>query len=173
MVQLPYLQPFEDVNKRVSRLGANIPLIQNNLCPLSFIDVPEQAYIDGTLAVYEFNQIDLLRDVFSWAYERSCQRYLAITQTMAEPDPLRIRYRETLILVVQAIVRNRKIPSAQNVLRLADELVPENDQEVFVKMVLEALQRIHEGSVARFRLKISDFQAWKPIRNQRHKPALD
>jgi len=166
MAQLPYLQPFEDVNKRVSRLGANIPLIRNNLCPLSFIDVPEQAYIDGTLAVYEFNQIDLLRDVFSWAYERSCQLYLAITQTTAEPDPLRIRYREALILVVQAIVRNRKIPSAQNVLRLADELVPENDQEVFVKMVLEALQRIHEGSVARFRLKLSDFEAWKPIRDQ-------
>jgi hypothetical protein len=92
---------------------------------------------------------------------------------MAEPDPLRIRYRETLILVVQAIVRNRKIPSAQNVLRLADELVPEKDQEVFVKMALEALQRIHEGSVARFRLKLSDFQAWKPIRDQQHKPALD
>jgi len=27
MVQLPYLQPFEDVNKCVSRIGANIPLI--------------------------------------------------------------------------------------------------------------------------------------------------
>jgi hypothetical protein len=67
----------------------------------------EQAYIDGTLGVYKLNQIDLLRDVFRWAYERSCQRYLAITQTMAEPDPLRVRYREALILVVQAIVRNR------------------------------------------------------------------
>jgi hypothetical protein len=92
---------------------------------------------------------------------------------MAEPDPLRIRYREVLILVVQAIVRNRKMPSAQNVLRLADELVPENDQEVFVKMVLEDLQRIHEGSVARFRLKLSDFQAWKPIWDQQHQPTID
>ncbi|MBI5346783.1 MAG: Fic family protein [Chlamydiae bacterium] len=35
MVQLPYLQPFEDVNKRVSRLAANLPLIKANLCPLS------------------------------------------------------------------------------------------------------------------------------------------
>jgi len=170
MVQLPYLQPFEDVNKRVSRLGANIPLIRNNLCPLSFIDVPGQAYIDGTLGVYEFNQIDLLRDVFIWAYERSCQRYLAITQTMAEPDPLRIRYREALILAVQTIVRNRRVPSALNVLPLADELIREDDQEVFVKMVLEALQRIHEGSVARYRLKLSDFQAWKPIRDQQRQP---
>ena len=32
-VQLPYLQPFEDVNKRVSRLGANIPLIRRNSKP--------------------------------------------------------------------------------------------------------------------------------------------
>ena len=42
MVHLPYLQPFEDVNKCVSRLAANIPLIRCNLCPLSFIDVPAQ-----------------------------------------------------------------------------------------------------------------------------------
>jgi Fic family protein len=53
MVHLPYLQPFEDVNKRVSRLAANIPFIRHNLCPLSFVDVPEQAYIDGILGVYE------------------------------------------------------------------------------------------------------------------------
>jgi Fic family protein len=60
MVQVPYLQPFEDVNKPVSRLGANISLIRSNLSPLSFVDVPEQAYADGTMGVYEFNQVDLL-----------------------------------------------------------------------------------------------------------------
>jgi len=164
MVQLPYLQPFEDVNKRVSRLGANIPLIRNNLCPLFFIDVPEKAYIDGSLGVYEFNQIDLLRDVFTWAYERSCQRYLVITQTMAEPDPLRIRYREALINAAQAIVRGRKMPSSKNVQQLTDELVPENDKKAFSKMVLDAVLRLHEGNVARYRLKLSEFQAWKIIR---------
>ena len=79
---LNYLQPFEDVNKRVSRLGVNIPFVQNNLCPLSFIDLPEQAYVDGAMGVYELNQIDLFQDVFVWAYERSCQRFLAITNTM-------------------------------------------------------------------------------------------
>jgi len=46
MVHIPYLQPFVDVNKRVSRLGANIPLI-------CFIDVPERAYVQGTLGMYE------------------------------------------------------------------------------------------------------------------------
>jgi Fic family protein len=40
LLHLAYLQPFENVNKRVSRLAANIPLIRRNLCPLSFVDVP-------------------------------------------------------------------------------------------------------------------------------------
>ena len=44
MVHLPYLQPFEDVNKRVARLVANLPFIRENLSPLSFVDVPERAY---------------------------------------------------------------------------------------------------------------------------------
>jgi hypothetical protein len=133
MVQLPYLQPFENVNKRVSRLGTNIPLISNNLCPLSFIDVPEQAYIDGTLGVYKFNQIDLLRDVFVWANERSCQRYLAITQTMADPDPLRINYREQLINGIQTVVRGCKTVSEKTAKRLARNLVPKADREAFNK----------------------------------------
>lgn len=163
MVQLPYLQPFEDVNKRVSRLGANVPLIRNNLCPLSFVDVPDAAYVDGTLGVYEFNQIDLLRDVFTWAYERSCQRYLAITQTMAEPDPFRIRYREELTQAVQAIVRGIMEPTAQNIQQLTDEQVAEDDREDFRKMVMDALQHLHEGNVARYRLKLSEFQAWESV----------
>jgi hypothetical protein len=161
MVQLPYLQPFEDVNKRVSRLGANISLIRNNLCPLSFIDVPEQTYIDGTLGVYEFNQIDLLRDVFVWAYERSCQRYLAITQTMADPDPFKIRYREQLTNAVQAIVRGRKTVSTDTVQEMAGELVPGDDGEAFAKILMDVLDRLHEGNVARYRLKLSEFQEWK------------
>lgn len=74
---LPYLQPFEDVNQRVSRLGANLPLIRENLSPLSCVDVPERAYVDGTLGVYELTRIELLRDLFVWAYERSCAGYAA------------------------------------------------------------------------------------------------
>ena len=93
LVHLAYLQGFEDVNKRVSRLAANIPLIRGNLCPLPFVDVPERAYIDGVLAVYELNRVELLRDVFVWAYERSSARYSAVRQSLGEPDPFRLRYR--------------------------------------------------------------------------------
>ncbi len=75
MVQLPYLQPFANASKSVSRLAANIPLFRHNLCPLSFVDVPGLAYTEGALGVYELGRIELLRDLFVWAYERSCLRY--------------------------------------------------------------------------------------------------
>lgn len=165
MVQLPYLQPFEDVNKRVSRIGANIPLIKHNLCPLSFIDVPERAYIDGTLGVYELNQVELLRDVFVWAYERSCQRYLAVTQTMVEPDPLKIKYREALIQAVQAVVKGKKLPSRDVLALLSTEHAEETDRTAFTEMLLNALQQLHEGSIARYRLRRSEYLAWQPMQS--------
>ncbi|MEX8497263.1 Fic family protein [Leptothrix ochracea] len=58
MVHVPYLQPFEDVNKWVSRLAANIPFVRHNLCPLSFLDVPQQAYVDAMIGVYELNRME-------------------------------------------------------------------------------------------------------------------
>lgn len=64
MVHLPYLQPFADINKRTSRLAANLPLFRANLCPLTFLDVPEQAYSRATLGVYEMTRVELLRDLY-------------------------------------------------------------------------------------------------------------
>ena len=105
MVHLPYLQPFADVNKRTSRLAANLPLIRANLCPLTFLDVPERAYSRAVLGVYELTRVELLRDLYLWAYERSTQEYLAIRQTLAEPDPLRLAYRDVIRRSVRDIVR--------------------------------------------------------------------
>ena len=105
LVHLPYLQPFEDVNKRVSRLAANIPLIRNNLCPISFLDLSERDYIDGVLGVYELNRIELLRDVFAWAYVRSCGRYTEMRRALGDPDPFRLRYRDALFEMVASMIR--------------------------------------------------------------------
>lgn len=172
MVQLPYLQPFDDVNKRVSRLGANIPLIKHNLCPLSFIDVPERAYVEGTLGVYELKQMELLRDVFVWAYERSCQRYLAITQSLVDPDPLKIQYRVALIEAVQSIIKQQRMPTAKAISQLAKKLALQKDQAAFAHLLTEAIQQLHEGSVARYRLTRSEFLAWqvKSSRDPHHPP---
>jgi hypothetical protein len=163
MVHVPYLQPFVDVNKRVSRLSANVPLIPWNLCPLSFVDVPERAYFEGTLGVYELGRVDLLRDVFVWAYERSCQRYTAIRQTVAEPDPVRLHHREQLIALVGDVVRGGDRPTRKALLASARALgVPKEDRDRFAAMVLEDLANLHEGNIARYRLRLSEYLAWRP-----------
>ena len=57
MRKIPSCDKNNWINKRTSRLAANISLIQKNLCPLSFVDVPQQEYVNGLIAIYELNQI--------------------------------------------------------------------------------------------------------------------
>lgn len=165
MVHLPYLQAFVDVNKRVSRLAANISMIKRNLVPLSFVDVPEDAYIEGTLGVYELGRVELLRDVFVWAYERSCLRYAAIKDTIREPDPMRLRYREHLSAVVGQMVRG-SIEQDRSVVKRAGlaEGVDARDADTFVDMVLGDLELLHEGNISRYRIRLTEFEAWKKNR---------
>ncbi|MBK7727226.1 MAG: Fic family protein [Gammaproteobacteria bacterium] len=161
MVHLPYLQPFEDVNKRVARLAANIPLIKGNLSPLSFIDVPECAYVDALLGVYELNRIELLRDVFVWAYERSCQQYVAVKSQLVPPDTFRLRYRVALAESVCAVVRGG-LPATMEAVRqsMPASVVPD-DQEGFAKLVLDEFKTMHAGNAVRFGLRRLEFESWK------------
>jgi len=160
MVHLPYLQPFEDVNKRVSRLTANIPFIRGKLSPLSFIDVPERAYVEGLLGVYELNRVELLLDVFVWAYERSAKRYVAVRQSLGEPDKFRLRFRNELTEVVCNIVRGGLAPTVEAVTKAAREYVPAEQLDDFVRMTINDLENLHEGNFARFRLRPSEFHSW-------------
>ncbi len=160
MVQLPYLQPFMDVNKRTSRLAANIPLIQQNLAPLSFVGVPERAYTDGVVAVYEFNRVELVRDLFVWAYERSCQQYVTVRDSLPEPDPFRLKYRAALREMIGATVREHLQPIFEVMREQARNLVTPNDLEQFCEVALQDLRGLHEGNIARYGLRPSEFRVW-------------
>ena len=162
MVHLPYLQPFVDVNKRTSRLAANISLIKANLCPLSFIGVPEKAYIDGTLAVYEFNRIALLRDVFLWAYERSSQQYRIVRDAVVQPNPVRARYRAQLNALVTEVVIAGTSPRHEILLTWAVQHgIEAAMHEAFAETALGLLVDLHEGAIARYGLRPSQFRDWK------------
>lgn len=163
MVHIPYLQPFIDINKRTSRLAANIPLLRHQLCPLTFLGVTEQAYTRAILGVYELTRVELLRDLFVWAYERSTQEYLAIKQDLGEPDPLRLRYREIIKQIIHSIVMqpdNDPLAIIQSCL-IADKNIITADQENLRALVIEELRRLHEGVLERYHLRLSEFQYWK------------
>jgi hypothetical protein len=167
MAQLPYLQPFDDVNKRVSRLAANIPLIKENLSPLSFTDVPRSVYTNAMLGVYELNKIDLLKDLFIWAYERSAARYAAIRQSLGEPDPFRLRHRAALREVIGEIVRGRmaRTPAIAHVAAWAQKNIEAGDRNRFREVTESELLGLHEGNFARYQIRPSDFDAWQKVWN--------
>ena len=161
MVHLPYLQPFEDVNKRVSRLAANIPLLKANLCPLSFIDVPEQSYVDAIIGVYELNRVELLSDVFTWAYERSCQQYLAVRQQLVPPDTFRLRYRSALNECVNAIVQGGHDVEPAAIAGVIPASVGPADKDRFIAMVKEEFAHMHANNAVRYGLSALAFDAWQ------------
>lgn len=165
MVHMPYLQPFEDGNKRLSRLAANIPLIKNNMSPLSFVDVAVRDYTDGILAVYELNRIEHLRDVFAFAYERSASRYANIRDVVREPDPMRLRYRMEIKDRVRDVVLQRMSkPTAARFLRQwATQNITASDRDHFIEIVEGRLLALTEGSIVRVRVRPSEFHAWWPV----------
>jgi Fic/DOC family len=164
-IQLPYLQPFVDVNKRVSRLAANIPFIKSNLSPVSFIDVPDDMYAQAILSVYELNKTELARDMFVWAYERSARTYAAIRQSIGQPDPFKMRYREKLRSAVAHVVQRKmqKTDAARYLDDFVKGAIPAVDCKRFVEAAETELLGLHEGNFARYRIRPSEFFAWKAV----------
>lgn len=165
MVQLPYLQPFDDVNKRVSRLAANVPLIRNNLSPLSFVDVPHQTYTEAMLAIYELNKIDLLKDLFLWAYERSAARYAAVRQSLGDPDPFLFRHRSRLRQIIGEIIRGRmnKKDAVAYIASWPEGKIDAAEQNRFIEAAEKELTSLHEGNFARYQVRPSEFEAWQQV----------
>lgn len=168
MVHIPYLQPFADVNKRTSRLAANISLVKQNLCPLSFIGVPERDYVEGTIAIYEFNRVELLRDVYAWAYERSCEQYHVVQGSVVQPDPIRLRYRQQINDTIREMVVNGE-PPVRSIIdqRASQREIPAADKPAFVEITLELLIYLHEAATFRFGIRPHEFRTWKDHLTQR------
>lgn len=167
MVHLPYLQPFSDVNKRTSRLAANLPLVRENLCPLTFLDVPDSAYSQATLGVYEMTRVELLRDLYLWAYERSVREYQALRQDLAEPDPFRLQHGKAVKRIVREVVLSPEIETIAAVEKAIPTGMKPSEHEDLTALVIEELRRLHEGVLARYHLRPSQFKSWKTRQDRR------
>lgn len=165
LAQIPYLQPFDDVNKRVSRLAANIPLIKANLAPLSFIDVPAGVYMEAMLGVYELRRVELLRDVFIHAYECSARRYEIVQQTIGEPDVFRERHGAALHEVVRSVVRGKldRPTALAHVAACAERRMKPEDRERFRQTAEQELLSLHEYNFVAYRLSLPEFEAWREV----------
>lgn len=77
MVFIPYFQAFLDINKRTSRICANIPLIKAWYPVISLLQASARDYIDAILAIYELNDISLMRNLFVTNYILNAHRYVS------------------------------------------------------------------------------------------------
>lgn len=165
-LHLAYLQPFTDVNKRTSRLAANIPLIVNNLSPLSFIDVDTEDYIRSMLVFYETLAVEPMRDLFAWAYERSCSRYEAIEGAAPKPDRFRMRWDSIIKEGLGHLIRALTASPAASPERLIDgwldgQDIPQDAQIGLSALIIADLYQLHEGNYARARVSRAEFERWQ------------
>jgi fido (protein-threonine AMPylation protein)/DNA-binding transcriptional ArsR family regulator len=155
-VNLAYLQPFEDGNKRTSRLAANLPLMLANCAPLSFIDVDSTDYAMAMLGVYERLDPTLAVELFAWTYRHSVPRYRATLEAMGAPDPFRAKYREHLTQAIQRVIdQGNSLDAAVAALGISAE-----DEAPFKDLVRVELLHIEPYNCARYRLAIGKTEAW-------------
>lgn len=161
LVHLSYLQAFEDVNKRTSRLSCNIPFIKSNLCPLSFTDVTRDDYTAALLAIYELNNVEPMLELFAWAYSRSCKHYEVIKQSLGEIDAFRIQYRQQRKTVMGKIVKQGLHGSAAEML-IEDYCQQQgiSDIDKFMAMTLADLDTLHAGAIIGLGITVAQLEAW-------------
>ncbi|CAK8725573.1 hypothetical protein KKHLCK_17060 [Candidatus Electrothrix laxa] len=111
----------------------------------------ERAYIDAQLGVYEMNRPELLRDLFIWAYERSANEYNAVRKSLADPDPLRLRYRKEMHELIDDIVRNCRLDAEAVINSYADRRLAQAERLAFVEMVEKEISRLHMGIIEMLR----------------------
>jgi fido (protein-threonine AMPylation protein) len=75
LLGLSYIQPFEDGNKRTSRLMANALLLSHGYAPLSYRSVDENSYREAILVFYELNSITPFKKIFIEQYIFAAKNY--------------------------------------------------------------------------------------------------
>lgn len=94
---------------------------------------------------------------------RSAARYAAVRQSLGEPDPFRLRYRDALRSVVAEVVRGRmdRKTAAAHVETWASGHVEETNRAGFREVAETELLGLHEGNFARYAIRPSEFAAWQ------------
>ena len=110
--------------------------------------------------MYEQTRPELLADLYVWAYERSSNEYLAVRQTVAAPNPLRLQFRSALHDYVRTVIRS---PDADPLTLLDAWLAAEIAaalRSAMRDLAMDELRRLHEGTLARYGLRQSEWERW-------------
>lgn len=168
LVHISYLQAFADVNKRTARLSANIPLIKNNLIPLSFNDIEKEDYISALIAIYELQDIRPLLDLYLFSYMRTCAIYETTVQAMGF-DEIRVRYRQERRDTLREIIVQGYVDKEmeKHVARMSEKLVKEKDRPFFEEDVFEDLKEMDQSRLAGLGVSLEQLHEWLQLRDHK------
>ena len=123
------------------------------------------------LVVYEQRDITLARDMFEWAYARSCEQFKTIREAMGEPDPIRLHYRQQLRQSVTDIIRGLTLPSDAEIQRQVEaDGIPTSDVHAFVHEVRRQLNSLRLEVLPRYGLRQSEYTEWKRVTDLLRRP---
>lgn len=75
VLMISYIQPFEDGNKRTSRILGNAILLAHDYCPLSYRSVDEVEYKKAIILFYEQNSISYFKHLFVEQFKQAVEKY--------------------------------------------------------------------------------------------------
>lgn len=162
LVHIAYLQPFIDVNKRTARLCCNIPLIKNNLIPLSFNGVDKDEYISSMIAVYECNDTRPLAELYTHAYLRSYLEYQALSVEVGI-DIIHVRYKQLQRVLIAKIIQEKITGTAikMAIQAFAVENIPIEDQNAFIENTERQVDNLEEYKIVGMGISVQKFLEWK------------
>ncbi len=168
LIHISYVQAFTDVNKRTARLSSNIPLIIDNLVPLSFNNVERDDYSSAMIAIYEFQDVRPLIDLYVYSYASTCAYYDDTIKDI-KFDEIRIRHRQRRRDIIRKIIE-QKLTSTQinkfirNELELrSGEFSSRVEREEFVEDVLEDLEQMDSARIAGLGITQEQLKDWLEI----------
>jgi len=161
LIHISYLQAFSDANKRTARLSANIPLIIQNLVPLSFNDINRNNYISAMIAIYELQDVRPLVDLFFLSYMRTCAMYDSTMKAIGV-DETRIRYRQQRRTIIREIIEKTLVGPhmALFIETESQKTIPPTDRDKFIKNIHEDLDQMDLSRVAGMGLTPQQVAIW-------------
>lgn len=161
LIHISYLQAFSDVNKRTARLSANIPLIKNNLVPLSFNDVERSDYASALISIYELQAQRPILDLYIFSYMRTCAAYDSTVNSIGF-DEVRVRYRQQRRALIREIILNKLVgaPLKEYITSQTQKLVKEEDRDDFLGDILEDLKYIDTIRLVGLGVTPEQLNAW-------------
>ncbi len=159
LAHIPYLQAFDDVNKRTARIASNIPLLKADLAPMSFVAMHDRDYIDGLLGVYEVNNLSLLQEAYVEAYRASAENYKILRAELANPEKAALAYRDFVKQAVRRCVLEWKSFKPDEISAMTEQAnIPAADRESVIAYIVSEYQNLHDGNCIRYRLKPEDLE---------------